>query len=124
MEAQVIRYRATRRHVFGVLNIGEFECFVMERRSNLLDAGAYAVTLSDYNNVVRIGDTVATHNRFATDAGSMRVGCTICDNQLTESEATGRMLVAEIAKGLKEDSALNLEVIDEADYEEADSGFT
>ena len=123
MEAQLIRYRATRKYVFGVLNIGEFECFTKESREELIEAGAYDVTLSDYAHVVRIGDTVVTHDRFK-NTGSVRVGCTInSDDNLEEEIATGMRLVKEINKGQQEDS-VNLEIIDEADYNEADSELT
>jgi|SRR3990167_2026626 len=118
MEAQIIRYRATRRYVFGVLNVGDFECFVIERRKSMLAAGAYSVTLSDYNNVVRFGDIVATHDKFVT--GAMHVGCYIKCDRLEEVEETGRALVKEFAMGLRE-GMVNLEIIDEADYDEADS---
>jgi hypothetical protein len=124
VEAQIIRYRANRKHVFGVLNLGDFECFVRETRGSLLEAGAYQVTLADYNSVVRIGDQVVTHNKFI-GVGTMHVGYSIdARDRIIEKEAAGKRLVKEIAKGLQEDSVLNLEIIDEADYDEADSELT
>lgn len=120
MEAQLIRYRATRRWVFGILNIEEFECFVMERRATRLDAGSYIVTQADSNNVVRVGDHVVSHDGLTSTKGAISVGSTILLDKLQEIEPTGERLVRIIAMAEVAGDPVNLEIIDEADYDEAD----
>lgn len=118
MEVTIIRHRATRRGVIGTLYVDDFECFTMERRSDMLEEGAHVARIA-YNGNLMIGDhLVIEQGRREGFDGHIILG--LGAEQLVLSETSpAYQAFRRIVSGAKDDP-INVEVIDEVDYHEAD----
>lgn len=102
MNIQIIRHRATRKSMVGILNAGTFECFTLERNTDMLDEGAHNVKITD--GVIMIGDhRVSDNSRKDGAAGVLGVGLSVGRYNLHETgnayEGLKKVVAAAIASG-------------------------
>lgn len=115
MEGQLIRHRATRKSVIGTLYIEDFECFTLERRDDMLDVGQHQVFDS---KPLMIGDhPVTDRERKDGISGQLILGLAATRLRLSETGKAYRRFIATIAPALTQGEPINVEVIDEVDYE-------
>lgn len=109
MNVQIVRHRATRRSVFGILYLNDLEIYTLERRSDMLDQGQHLMV--DY----MIGDHPITgDSKKEGRAGYLIVGLQANSLSLSETGNAMEMLRKEIAKANGE--PILVDVVDSADY--------
>lgn len=115
MEAQIIRHRATRKSVIGTLYVEDFECFTLERRDDMLDVGQHQVFDS---KPLMIGDhPVTDRDRKEGISGQLILGMAATRLRLSETGKAYRKFIEVLAPALKQGEPINVEIIDEVDYE-------
>lgn len=113
MNITIHRHRATRRCVFSILYIDDFECFTIERRSDMLEPGAHWLKVDGDN--VMIGDhPVSGDARKEGRAGFLIVGLVANNLSLSETGNAMELLKKQLARADGED--IHVEVFDEVNY--------
>jgi len=113
MNVQIVRHRATRRSVFGILYFKDLEIFTLERRSDMLDQGSHMLTFN--SDKLAIGDhPVSGDSRKEGKAGYLIVGLQANSLSLSETGNAMEKLKRELGNIAE---PVHVEVVDSADYD-------